>query len=59
MLRPALNRALWQMAEVLPDLSVQLQMPVLMAGSQKDNKQHYFFLACHPPEILFSKHVLY
>lgn len=57
-LAPALNQTLRQMAKVMPDLSVQLQMPVLMASGQKDNKQRYFFLACHPPETLCNKRVL-
>lgn len=55
---PASNRALQQMAEVMPDLFGQLQMPVLMASSQRNNKQRYFFLACHSPETLFNKYVL-
>lgn len=57
-LASALNQALQQMAKVTPDLFIQLQMPVFMASSQKDNKQHYFFLACQSPETLFNKHVL-
>lgn len=49
-LASALNQALQQMARVTPDLSTQLQMPVFMASSQKDNTQCYFFLACRSPE---------